>query len=145
MSAFEVSALEIPSCSALQRYLLVLLVLQSLRGAAKVSTLTADPIGEFQWELQSGVYFSSNCRPTPVHLLVSLSLRSSSRAKLRNSGFQGLLRNQVPPSLKKNPLLVCTEGFAKLRASLLPSVSFRVKLLHHFPAVFPNCSVANRT
>lgn len=93
-----------------------------------VSKPTASLIGEFQWEVQLGVYFSPGCRPTRVHLLMSTSLGSSSQTKLKNSDFQGLLKKQVPPFLT-NSLLVCVVGFAELRAPLLPSVAFRVKLL----------------
>lgn len=58
-------------------------------------------IGEFQREVPLRVYFSQNCRSTPVHLLMRVSLRHSSQAKLRSSHIQGLWKSQVPPFLKK--------------------------------------------
>lgn len=54
-------------------------------------------IGEFQREVPPRVYFSHNCRSTPVHLLVSL--RHSSQAKLRNWHIQGLWKSQIPSFL----------------------------------------------
>lgn len=145
LAAFGASALEIPRCSSLQRYLHVFFMLQSLGGAARVPKATADVIGEFQREVPLQVNFRPYCRHTPVHLFMGVRLRHRSQAKLRNSYVQGLLRSQVPPFLKKITFGLHRE-LQWIKGSTSASFSFfqsEVAADHHFSAVFLNCSLAN--
>lgn len=108
LAAFGVSALEIPSRSALQRNLLALFCYGHL---GKQSFQTADLIGEFQLEKQLGAYLHMTVDP---HLCIwSLAQRwfigSVEKARLPRT----LKKKKKSFLALKNSLLVYVEGIAE--------------------------------